>query len=288
MDWNWFFSSTAQSVAALVGVLGAFLVARLLADQSLFASDQARTQELARSGERLADAASRRYIAWYCERELDKALGRLKRKLEEADELQSAEEYYDAAGIPRFVPRAHALRKIEGALDNERERRGQPPSRSWLPDIGLLKDPALIAADRQELDTEREAIERLALEVKDNISAVEQHREHIGRQPQQTRIMSVLILALLLLFWVGVILPLTVLPVTTSDVTIPTSDGVVALKWAVLALAGVVFTGLLLTLRSLGMKLRHSDEELALLDSWTDPARYSPFFAECIENGYEL
>ena len=29
-DWNWFFSSLAQSVAALVGVLAAFMIARLL------------------------------------------------------------------------------------------------------------------------------------------------------------------------------------------------------------------------------------------------------------------
>ena len=30
MDWNWFFSSFAQSSAAIVGIFGAFLITKIL------------------------------------------------------------------------------------------------------------------------------------------------------------------------------------------------------------------------------------------------------------------
>ncbi|WP_262887779.1 hypothetical protein [Flavobacterium bernardetii] len=30
IDWNWFFSSFCQSAAALIGIIGAFIISRLL------------------------------------------------------------------------------------------------------------------------------------------------------------------------------------------------------------------------------------------------------------------
>jgi hypothetical protein len=35
-DWNWFFSSVAQFAAAIVGIFGAFIVTKTLANQSAF------------------------------------------------------------------------------------------------------------------------------------------------------------------------------------------------------------------------------------------------------------
>lgn len=36
LDWNWFFSSVAQSAAAMVGVIAAFLIAKVLSNQAAF------------------------------------------------------------------------------------------------------------------------------------------------------------------------------------------------------------------------------------------------------------
>jgi len=35
MDWNWFFSSIAQSGAALIGIIGAFLISRVLNEKDV-------------------------------------------------------------------------------------------------------------------------------------------------------------------------------------------------------------------------------------------------------------
>ena len=34
MDWNWFFSSVAQSAAAIVGILAAFIITKILNSQT--------------------------------------------------------------------------------------------------------------------------------------------------------------------------------------------------------------------------------------------------------------
>ena len=71
MDWNWFFSSAAQAIAALVGVLGAFLISRLLNNEAAHARNRARTRDLLRSAEQLADRAKARRFQWFNDRSLD-------------------------------------------------------------------------------------------------------------------------------------------------------------------------------------------------------------------------
>lgn len=58
MDWNWFFSSLAQSVAALVGVFSAFVITKIVNNQSEFSSKVARTQELLDKSLKYKEAAS--------------------------------------------------------------------------------------------------------------------------------------------------------------------------------------------------------------------------------------
>jgi len=40
MDWNWFFSAVAQSMAAIVGLIGAFVTTKILSKESLFKKRQ--------------------------------------------------------------------------------------------------------------------------------------------------------------------------------------------------------------------------------------------------------
>ncbi len=63
-DWNWFFSSVAQSAAAIVGIFGAFIVTKILANQTAYAEKSRRIQELITLGEKLVDATNRLSFEW--------------------------------------------------------------------------------------------------------------------------------------------------------------------------------------------------------------------------------
>jgi hypothetical protein len=46
MDYNWFFSSLAQSAAAIVGILGGFTITKILSNQAVFSQNKKQLKEL--------------------------------------------------------------------------------------------------------------------------------------------------------------------------------------------------------------------------------------------------
>ncbi|MDP9176757.1 MAG: hypothetical protein M3O61_03665 [Gemmatimonadota bacterium] len=112
-DWNWFFSSLAQSVAALVGVTAAFLIARLVNSQSDFAHARARTEELLVGADRLRDAAKARYFDWYIEQALEVALSTVKSIVRKIPP-DAPEDYYALYGFPSIWRRRKFSRKSRG------------------------------------------------------------------------------------------------------------------------------------------------------------------------------
>jgi hypothetical protein len=65
MDWNWLFSTVAQSSAAIVGIFGAFLISRILSNQSDYSSNIRLMKNLKIEAERLKDKSNNRYFIWY-------------------------------------------------------------------------------------------------------------------------------------------------------------------------------------------------------------------------------
>lgn len=58
MDWNWFFSSLAQSTAAIVSIFGAFIIAKILSNQNTFSKKKNRIKELIVSAKKIKDNTS--------------------------------------------------------------------------------------------------------------------------------------------------------------------------------------------------------------------------------------
>lgn len=64
-DWNWFFSTLSQSTAAIVGIIGAFIIAKISANQSSFNEKSNRIKTLATESHRILDKISTLNFEWY-------------------------------------------------------------------------------------------------------------------------------------------------------------------------------------------------------------------------------
>lgn len=64
MDWNWFFSSLAQSAAAIVGVFGAFIITKILSNQTVFSEKKNRLKELLAEAEKIKGDAQALSFDW--------------------------------------------------------------------------------------------------------------------------------------------------------------------------------------------------------------------------------
>ena len=126
-DWNWFFSSVAQSAAAIVGIFGAFIVTKILANQSAFAEKSLRIQELITLGQKITDASSRLSFDWYHRHDSASELEDLE-KLLEKDDTQTPEALYEKLRFSPYIARTNVIETIarvkslrEQRLERERE-----------------------------------------------------------------------------------------------------------------------------------------------------------------------
>jgi|SRR5438270_11518246 len=143
VDWNWFFSSLAQSVAALVGIFAAFIITKIINNQGEFQRKNARLKELLSLSAKFRDALSDRSFDWYNERRLEYALERIEWIAPDED-FKTPEEYYGEFNFPQYLPRSKVLKRIEEEVKKEKAKRDAPrPSRndfSYLlrPDVDTI------------------------------------------------------------------------------------------------------------------------------------------------------
>src|ERR1035437_10601481 len=67
-DWNWFFSSFCQCAAALIGIIGAFVISRLLGLSEKVNSTIAEFDNLVIQYQKLKSSISKRRFYWYTEK----------------------------------------------------------------------------------------------------------------------------------------------------------------------------------------------------------------------------
>jgi hypothetical protein len=299
-DWNWFFSSVAQSVAALVGTLLAFVIASILNNQAAFGRRRDRMSELAARSERLKEAAEARFFHWYNRRRLENALESLEATLEKEKERKKPEEYFAQLHVSAYQPRQEVVAAIGEMLKAfdarkhreaiERQRRASTTAYglgSLMPDLSMLSSSALqasrlqTASGREELENEGEMINQLRIDVNDHVRTVSMlHREAV-RHPESAGLVRVTLIAAGLLFAFGVIYPLSFLPVAVPwDGTLSISAFftiLFSLRGVVLLLAAVTFGALVGILWYINASLRHTTTELATLATWLRHSSYSSY-----------
>ena len=308
-DWNWFFSSVAQSIAALDGTLVAFVVAKLVNSQAEFVRQQSQASELIARAQRLRDAASIRFFEWYNERQVSHLYSELERLESRSAGRLSAEKYLDIVALPEFLSRQRSrevisewLRNREKEEEEEQERRAsERRARSnatsvfggvAVPDLMPIPNLANAALERaaaqEEFDREREAIRQLRVEVYDCIRAARLLYLTLSDAPPFSALVKWTLIAALGLFVSGVIYPLSFLPVALpweGRLSIASFfDILFSLRGLVLAIPVMVFGGLIVALLFLNRSLRHPSARLEQLALWTHDGQYSPHFAVWREN----
>jgi hypothetical protein len=299
MDWNWFFSSIAQSVAALVGVAGAFLVAKVLNVHAEFQRDRARSTALLSEGAKLQDSAHARHFGWLSERDMDDALSELTRKLADAGELAAPEDYLLQGAFPRHIPVARSLERIRSTIKEEkdsreeaaRSRRGTLFGRMTLPGsraVASITNPDIVRTLSARMEREREAINGLTVQVDDFQRRLSAHLIACERDPDPSNIVALTVSVLLLMFLAGVTYPLSFLPVPNG--TKPTIalgaflPILFSLRGVLLAIPTFAFGGLMVWLVVGLRRLRHSADDLAALRALNSRGAISPYLAVEEEN----
>jgi hypothetical protein len=287
MDWNWFFSSLAQSVAALVGIFAAFIITKVLQNESEFSRKSAKLRKLLATTEKYREALAVRRFRWVSNRFLEYALMDLDRLLER-EEPREPIEYYKLLDFPRYLPLSVVLGKIEERIDSF------DPSSVQVAEVeDVAIGPARSLGKKEQrifelASEERDLIHNLVVDINQHIRLTELHLGEVEDDPESSSLVTMSIFATVLLFFVGVMMPLSFLPLTAGDLRLPgLGDWLVSMtsvKGILLIVVAVVFVSIMGVFWYVNRSSRYKKDEVAQLRESTVLENYSPYLKVRQEN----
>lgn len=303
-DWNWFFSSVAQSAAAIVGIFGAFIVTKILANQSAYAEKSRRIQELITFGEKLVDATSRLAFEWYHKYDSASKIEDLE-KLLEKEATEESESLYEKLRFSPYIAKADVLQKISQVKSDREERlqREREESRSQVEQARKLGIGSLFSMSAKsslisglnsslhlqpQLTKERDEIDEMYTEVKHHAHVVSDFHSLVVSHPESSALITASLVLILTLFFAGVIYPLSFMPLPIDWKPSLSFSKILSflfsLRGALLAVISVLFSTMLVMFFAINIRMRYPQELLEQLEQYKHLSKYSKYFANRAEN----
>lgn len=317
MDWNWFFSSVAQSAAAIVGIFGAFIITKVVSNQASFKEKTTRLRALHTDGEKLVDSANHLSFAWYVRLNRKYQLEEAEKLLKDNDNLDP-DELYARLNFPRFLPRQDAIRDLQAIKERlaraeearqrkraEEQRRlleltksGEVRARSAFDTLGgfgraAFAEPLNIADSTIlrpyiPLEKQRDAIDALEVNIRHHMRTTTDFLQTTKSNPESSPEITWALAMVAGLFLAGVIYPLSFLPTPTGwtpGVTLAGLwDQVFSLRGLLLITVSSVFLAALTMFGTINYRLRYPLGEIERLKAFTHIGTYSPYYAVAEDN----
>jgi len=317
MDWNWFFSSIAQSAAAIVGIFGAFIITKVLSNQAKFGEKVVRIRSLRTAAAKLVDSADKRAFEWYVRLNEKYQLEQAEDLLEKDPNLEP-DDLYEKLRFPPFLSREDAIQELQTlkdvrarAAEDERLRHEEEvrqyavwqekQRRSGLGGLmGLGGDAAGFLTPQkvprirspshsyEELEKERDAIDALEVEIRHHMRTISDFLETISSNPESSLAITWALVMVAALFLIGVIYPLSFLPTPTTWTPAVELHGfwaqLFSLRGLLLTVVSSIFLAALTMFAVMNRRLRYPQGERQSLDEFTRIGTYSKYYAIAEEN----
>lgn len=305
-DWDWFFSSLAQSAAAIVAIFAGFIISKILANQ---AAHQAAIDEMTRlrtEAERLRDEAGGLYLNWYSERKTEFAVEEVRDLLSDPDKAPAegwtTDTLMDRVRMSEFRLPAENRRVIAELLDahmeeQETRRKERDSARKLSPLLGLSGFASSAYAERQtifvprpwntklrdEVQTELENIDTVRRKVRHHIRVISDCLAASGRTAANQHAMRYWLSLVAVLFLAGVIYPLSFLPSPKAPELALTWNALSASLWSLrgilLVLVSAAFLAVVGVFARINEQSRQPVELVGKLKCFSKLGSYTEAFA---------
>lgn len=318
MDWNWFFSSVAQSAAAIVGIFGAFIITKVVSNQASFKEKTTRLRALHTDGEKLVDSANHLSFAWYVRLNRKYELEAAGKLLKDNEDLEP-DELYSRLKFPRFLPRQDAIGDLQ-ALKYLRERAAEAKRRRREEELRKLREvdrgggalahsafEALGGFGRASafaeplnivdsvafrpfvaLEKQRDAIDALEVDIRHHMRTTTDFLQTTKSNPESSPEITWALGMVAGLFLVGVIYPLSFLPTPPTGAPAVTLhaiwDQVFSLRGLLLITVSGIFLAALTMFAIINYRLRYPRDEVERLVAFTKIGAYSEYYAIAEDN----
>lgn len=306
IDWNWFFSSLAQSSAAIVGILGAFLITRILNNQAIFLQKKIKCQEILIDCQKVVDESNDRYFFWYNKHINEREFDKLKDLLDDQEGYLSPQEYYEQLNFSIFSSYQEIKGKIEieinthkAAKEKEKnefleraKKHSENNPRYTYAEIvhEKINIPKFNNFLQSDLVKEFDLISTCLRNAKHQMRTASNMLRDIEKNPESSKLVNGMLLFISFLFFFGVIYPLSFLPVNTDyDINLTYDIDVIlfhifSIKGLFLSILAVVFYSALIAFFIINQSLKYSSNIIEELERFKHLSEYSTYFSIMEEN----
>jgi len=294
MDWNIFFSTASQTSGAIVGIFAAFLITKIVANQTEFNKLSEKLSDFIIKSKALEHESTIRYFSWYNERIAEREIDKIDSLHNKNNEILDASEYYEKLNFSPFQSKSDIYSLIEGKIteleaikkaEEERVRSELDRSAASIQKPTHFQNPSHLGNETTE---ERELIDNLMVRVTQQCNANRELLCSLKRESESSTLITISIIAVILLFFAGVIYPLSFLPLKIDHEIVLSLgafwDTLLSLKGALLSIISLIFISLLGVFLGVNVKLKHEPEKLIELKKYCDLPAYSEYFRNYEEN----
>lgn len=246
---------------------------------------------LARGAE-LFDKVEARRFHWYNKNENETSLDVVESSAQGPNASEDPRRYYEQYRFSPFVPRAEVLKQIAARI--RFAKNPPPPVRGSggfpVPDFRTTRSISN-ATLHPRLEAERDQIDNVIVEIRHHVRLVQQMLEDVKGDPESPPIIRRTLIAVLGLFYSGVVYPLSFLPVALNSEpelsfssVLPT---IFSLRGAMLIVASSIFTAMCLVFLRVSDRLRYPEALLGELQNFEKVEAYSPYLEIMIANEHE-
>jgi len=282
MDWNWYFSTLSQSAAGIVGIIGAFIITKILNNQSIFKQKSTRTKQLlAESKLKIAEAEHLK-IDWYCYQTASRLKDNFNEQFLENNDL-SSNEFYEAHTFPAYMDRVKAIELIDTWIDEAIAENTSKYNQYGIGNFSIESDSARTFRNqhRRDVDAHGDAIDKCFIDCRYQTEINKNHFAEIQGNPEASREIDNTINLLSLLFFLGVIYPISFLPVSTAGFEFTLLAIVYfyfSLKGLLLSTVTILFFLIVRNFKELNESLKHDNSEVVELNRLSFLREYSEAF----------
>jgi hypothetical protein len=191
---------------------------------------------------------------------------------------------FEITEVLRKMMEAFSIEDANGAIEILREGL-LAPARACIAGNRLMPDER--SCSDTVLDREKEKLGSLKDEVRQNINQLGQFIRENSESPESSPLVTWSIMAVTLLFYVGVICPLIILPLGTSEsfqLSVFTHLELSHYKEMLLTSISVIFTIIMLVFLRINMTLKLSKEDLDVLNMYIGYSAYDHHLANYENN----
>jgi len=294
MDWNIFFSTVSQVTGIIIAFWGAFVVTKLLNNDSDYKKNVSKMQSLFNISHSLSmrtlavDYENYNLYMKYI------ALLKLKNCISNS-EIKSIEEYYFKLKFPWYDDRESIFNLLKEILENTDNKNSNVASKEEI-NLRLEKKLEIYKAYNYSIPSMNEIInnvQKTYVEVYENTNKIYFMIKNLKSNPESSKIIHWSLIIISILFCVGVIFPLCIIPIKSNSCIknvydlisqISLMEILFSFKGLILCLIAIPFLFLNFYLLIKNSKLKYKKESIEILESYAKIGDYNKYLENWEKN----